>query len=147
MKKIKRKQKVSSVIDAEGFGDTSGMTGITADNKDNEKNISQNKGNDFSEEVSVKAYKTSKKIKKEKGQRKILEVLNEDEKPEFGKSASPSVKGEESVSGDMPVPESDDDTLQNAQDMGTQLNEDEEHPKPVDLGRDVDAAEKYHKEN
>ncbi len=54
---------------------------------------------------------------------------------------SPSVQGEESVSGDMPDPESADDTLANAHAMGMQLDEDLEHPKPLDLAGDIDKAE------
>jgi hypothetical protein len=56
--------------------------------------------------------------------------------------APPSVSGEQSVSGDMPDPESDDDTLQNAQDMGMQLDEDDEHPQEIDIARDIDRAER-----
>lgn len=55
--------------------------------------------------------------------------------------SSPARYGEESVSGDMPTPQSDDDLLQNAQDVGTQIQEDPEHPEEVDIGRDVDKAE------
>lgn len=56
-------------------------------------------------------------------------------------NASPSVQGEQSVSGDMPAPESDDDTLQNAQNMGMQMDETTEHPEEVDIARDVDEGE------
>jgi|GEM_PF-3470407 len=47
---------------------------------------------------------------------------------------SPDEAGEQSVSGDMPTPDSDDDTLANAQALGTQTEEDPEHPKEVDIG-------------
>lgn len=57
--------------------------------------------------------------------------------------ASPSVQGEQSASGDMPDPESDDDTLENAHMMGQQLGEDEEHPQELDIARDIDEAEEY----
>ena len=57
----------------------------------------------------------------------------------------PSVIGEQSVSGDMPDPESDDDTLENEHEVGLKLNEDEEHPKPLDLAGDMNKAEEYHK--
>ncbi|MDO8583165.1 MAG: hypothetical protein Q7R51_01395 [bacterium] len=43
--------------------------------------------------------------------------MNRDKKPE--KPVSPSVEGEESISGDMTNPELDDDTLANAQKVGT----------------------------
>lgn len=54
---------------------------------------------------------------------------------------TPSMQGEQSVSGDMPHPESDDDTLANAQAMGMQLDEDPEHPQELDIARDIDNAE------
>lgn len=57
----------------------------------------------------------------------------------------PSNQGEQSVSGSTPDLESDDDTLANAQEAGEQLDENEEHPKEIDLGGDVDKAEKYHR--
>ena len=57
-------------------------------------------------------------------------------------SSSPSVRGEQSVSGDMPDPESDDDTLANAQAMGFQVDEDTEDPKPLDMARDINLGEK-----
>ncbi len=55
----------------------------------------------------------------------------------------PSNQGEQSVSGTTPDPESDDDTLANAQEVGEQLNKDdeEEHPQELDLGSDIDKAE------
>ncbi|HSW96709.1 MAG TPA: hypothetical protein VLF89_02695 [Candidatus Saccharimonadales bacterium] len=56
---------------------------------------------------------------------------------------SPAVQGEQSVSGDMPDAESDDDTLENAQAVGTQMDEDLEHPEELDIARDIDAAEEY----
>lgn len=56
-------------------------------------------------------------------------------------TATDAVEGEEWVGGDMPNVESDDDTLANAQMMGMQLGEDEEHPMELDIARDVDRAE------
>lgn len=55
------------------------------------------------------------------------QILNDDVQPE-GKS-------EQAVSGSTPDPESDDDTLQNAQDVGLQLDEDEEHPKELNSAK------------
>lgn len=54
-------------------------------------------------------------------------------------------QGEQSVSGSTPDPESDDDTLENAHNMGLQLNEDDEHPQPLNLAADIDKAEEYHR--
>lgn len=59
----------------------------------------------------------------------------------------PSSQGEQSVSGDMPSPESDDDTLANAQQVGSQVDEDTEHPEEVDIARDIDEAEEWHREH
>lgn len=56
---------------------------------------------------------------------------------------SPSEIGEQSVSGDEPDPDSDDDTLANAHHMGQQPDEDLEHPKPIDIADNVDAAEEH----
>lgn len=73
-----------------------------------------------------------------------LNKLNEEDKDEKKHEealSSPSIKGEESVSGDMPSPESDDDTLKNAQDVDQQKNEDTDHPKPVDISKDIDSEE------
>lgn len=57
------------------------------------------------------------------------------------RSTDPQVRGQQSVSGDMPAPESDDDTLENAQAMGFQLDEDSENPKPLKMGADFDKGE------
>lgn len=56
-------------------------------------------------------------------------------------ATSPAIQGEQAVSGDMPDVESDDDTLGNAHAVGTQLDEDLEHPQELDIARDMDAAE------
>jgi hypothetical protein len=53
----------------------------------------------------------------------------------------PSIQGEESISGSEPSPDSDDDTLNNAQEVGEQLGETTENPESVDIARDVDEAE------
>lgn len=56
---------------------------------------------------------------------------------------SPELLDEEWAGGSEPDPESDDDTLELAHSMGLQVDEDEEHPMPVNIARDIDAAEKY----
>jgi hypothetical protein len=58
-------------------------------------------------------------------------------------NASADESGEQSVSGDMPDPASDDDTLENAHAVGLRLNEDEEHPQELDIASDLDKAEEY----
>jgi hypothetical protein len=59
---------------------------------------------------------------------------------------SPSITGEESVSGDTPDPESDDDTLENAHDVGLGLDEDYDDPQPLDIAKDVEEAERLHRD-
>ena len=64
----------------------------------------------------------------------VHKILNE--------ATPPSVKGEQSISGDMPHPESDDDTLLNSHQVGLRLDEDYENPQPLNIAADVDAAER-----
>lgn len=64
---------------------------------------------------------------------------------EIASQESPAQAGEKSVSGSAPTPDSDDDTLANAQAVGTQTHEDPEHPEEIDIGRDVEEAEEYQK--
>lgn len=54
----------------------------------------------------------------------------------------PSIKGEESISGDAPDPESDDDVLDAAHKTGLYTESDEDHPHEVDLANEVEEAEK-----
>lgn len=56
---------------------------------------------------------------------------------------SPQEYGEESVSGSMPDPESDDDTLENAWKMGLYTGDDEEHPQELNIAHEMEKAEKY----
>jgi len=55
--------------------------------------------------------------------------------------------GADKVSGTEPDLESDDDTLENAHEVGLQLDEDYSHPEPLDIARDVNKAEnaQWHK--
>lgn len=75
-----------------------------------------------------------------------LEELEREEKPKSG-FTTPQLEGEESVSGSMPDPESDDDVLQNAHDMGLQRGETYDNAEIVDLARDIDANEKYQQDH
>ena len=56
---------------------------------------------------------------------------------------SPQIQGEESISGSMPDLESDDDTLKSAHEMGIGLSENYEHPKELDIAKDIDKAEEH----
>ena len=53
----------------------------------------------------------------------------------------PENVGEQEISGSMPDPASDDDMLEVAQAVGTQLGETSEKPEEIDIGRDIDIAE------
>jgi len=57
-------------------------------------------------------------------------------------SQSPSVTGSDSVSGTTPDLESDDDVLQNAHQMGIAPDADLEHPKELNIAKNIDDAEK-----
>ena len=56
---------------------------------------------------------------------------------------SPQMQGEESISGSMPDLESDDDALKSAHEMGIGLSENYEHPKELDIAKDIDKAEDH----
>ncbi|MBP7832886.1 MAG: hypothetical protein KA035_03895 [Candidatus Levybacteria bacterium] len=72
-----------------------------------------------------------------------LEQLEQEEKPEK-EFQSPQMEGESSVSGSMPDPESDDDTLKNAHDMGLQRGETfNSQPQELDIAKDIDSNEKH----
>jgi len=55
---------------------------------------------------------------------------------------SPSVRGNNSISGSTPGLESDDDVLQNAHQMGIAPNADFQNPKPLNIAEDINNAEK-----
>lgn len=54
----------------------------------------------------------------------------------------PDVFGEQSISGDMPDPESDDNMLDNMHQYGIALEADEDDSKELDVAGDVAAAER-----
>jgi hypothetical protein len=56
---------------------------------------------------------------------------------------TPQELDEESIGGAMAGPESDDDVLEAAHQMGIGLDEDYEHPRELDIAGDMDKAEKY----
>jgi hypothetical protein len=133
--------------DAEDMmGDTYGLTGITTntnpktqDQDDDLEDISQM--SDIAELVSKDMAEEDEVITSPSTN---LPVLDQDEaagNDTLSVPVSPAVSGEQSVSGDMPDPSSDDDTLSNAQAMGFQMDEDIEHPQELDMARDIDLAE------
>lgn len=66
-------------------------------------------------------------------------ALSQNHKQEFAEKAGETE--EESIIGDMPDLESDDDTLENAHDMGLYKNDDGEHPQELNLAAQVQSAE------
>lgn len=58
---------------------------------------------------------------------------------------SPNVRGGDSVSGSTADPESDDDVLQNAHEMGIAPKADLEHPTELNIEKDINDAEVYRK--
>lgn len=63
--------------------------------------------------------------------------------PSDPSATHPETQGEQSISGTTAAPESDDDTLANAQAVGQQMRETEEKPQEVNIARDIDQAEEY----
>lgn len=138
------------------LNDTTGLTGMTQNNTNTD--VGAHDGSSLETESATRARVDDDLADDKDTQRKPIkpmtahyqreqatESLNSDEgnNRHYIVPTSPSVQGETSVSGDMPDPESDDDTLANAQFMGQQANEDEEHPQELDIARDLDEAEEY----
>lgn len=70
-----------------------------------------------------------------------LDQLEQEEKPKKS-FESPQMEGETSVSGSMPDPESDDDVLKNAHDMGLQRGETfNSQPQEMNSAKDLDSNE------
>ncbi|HVT01729.1 MAG TPA: hypothetical protein VHE53_05905 [Patescibacteria group bacterium] len=74
-----------------------------------------------------------------------LDDVNQELKEKKDPTLSPERQDEQSVSGSMPDPESDDDTLKNAQDVDLQAGENTESPEEIDISRDVNKAEENQK--
>ena len=75
-----------------------------------------------------------------------LDELEHEEKPKVDHTLSPEREDEMSVSGSMPDPESDDDVLKNAHDMGLQRGETfNSKPQELDLDRDLDSNDDFAK--
>ncbi|GEM_PF-6738239 len=55
-------------------------------------------------------------------------------------------RDENDISGTTPDPESDDDVLENAHQVGVGLDEDLENPEELDISKDVERAERYHRD-
>lgn len=57
----------------------------------------------------------------------------------------PHIVGEQSISGDMPDPDSDDSVDAAANQMGIGLSNNTENPAELDIASDIDKAEEYNK--
>ncbi len=139
------------------MSDTTGLTGITQNSANNflskndgnpeetasidkrrrDNNMAQDTDINFPERPSIRLNQTNLNNPHPQN------LGDEGRNKKYVGQTPPSVVGETSNSGDMPDPDSDNNTLENVQNMGMQQDEDSENPKPVDLGRDVDEAEEY----
>lgn len=66
-------------------------------------------------------------------------LTDENKKHAFAEKVSAT--GEESIIGATPDPESDDDTLENAHDMGLYKADDGAHPQELNIASEVQKAE------
>ncbi|QQG43342.1 MAG: hypothetical protein HYW45_04080 [Candidatus Daviesbacteria bacterium] len=58
---------------------------------------------------------------------------------------TPEEEGEQSISGDTPAPESDDDTLENVHKVGLYEDQDEEHPGELGIAEEIEEDEEERK--
>lgn len=129
------------------MGDTYGLSGITVQ-QNGQKNVDPlelEKANSVftSPQISTVTLKQNKMKKIDtEVDNLLLEQMDDSANETIHAATPPSVLGEQAVSGDMPDPESDDDTLLNSHQVGLRLDEDEENPQPLDIAADVMAAEK-----
>ncbi len=63
------------------------------------------------------------------------------EEAKHKKTETPGQAGEETISGDTPALESDDDMLDNAHDMGLYEKDDGAHPQELNIAAEVMSAE------
>lgn len=61
--------------------------------------------------------------------------------------STPENSGSQAVSGHMPDPESDDDVTAAAHQVGLHLDESYEEPHELDIGAEINDAEKAHRES
>jgi hypothetical protein len=140
----------------EMINDRSGLTGITTNDDSINRNATDNDisnvntSSDFRyKKNEEQGFTTDNPTPQNNNNRnsdfetKMPDISNQNET--LDESETPAVKGEQSVSGDMPDPSTDDDALNNAHDMGIALEEDPENPKELDIGSDIDEAEEYQK--
>ena len=133
------------------MNDTSGMTGISIDANDpntppNDTGPVSRTMSDFKAKISTDPLPEDQASPSDTISNKLAEATpgstptgNE----VFEEQDDTESQGEQSVSGTTPDPASDDDTLANAHNVGLRQDEDDEHPKELDVGSDMDKAEEY----
>ncbi len=77
-------------------------------------------------------------------QKKIIKGIITDDQKHNDAMDEDSKTGEQTVSGSMPNPESDDNTLDNAHEFGLYNNQDEEHPGELGVDEEVRKDELEH---
>lgn len=75
---------------------------------------------------------------------KIIQKIVPDDQKHSDAMDEDSKTGEQTVSGSMPDPESDDDTLENAHKFGLYKDQDEEHPGELGVDEEVHKDELEH---
>ncbi len=140
---------------AEMINDTTGLPGITTNNKKNTppqvvsssnvataSNFRYDKNMDTaSDNLKSSTSQEPKSPQKTEAEDNSSYLQNET----LNSAYADSVKSEQDISGTTSDPASDDDTLKSAQKMGLAQNEDEEHPQELNIGEDIDKSEEYQK--
>lgn len=152
----------------EMMGDTSGLTGITRGGPQDGFTTSDNDKRALANRSDYRKEQDANMASEEDHPEKIAtNTLGESEKTGVTVNAKdaagddsphtdeintvrapfqqPENLGQQAANASMPDPTSDDDTLQNAQAVGTQMDEDDEHPEELGMGRDIDKAQEYHR--
>lgn len=65
----------------------------------------------------------------------------------LNEATPPESRDQQSASGTIPDPESDDDVLLMSQQVGLRVDEDEENPQELDIAKQIEEAERAHREN
>lgn len=65
----------------------------------------------------------------------------------LNEATPPESRDQQSASGTTPDPESDDDVLLMSQQVGLRVDEDEENPQELDIAKQIEEAERAHREN
>lgn len=138
------------------LGDPYGLTGVTTTYEENIKKMPKAESNMDPRAISDAQYKNAmnqstitddpdEPILSDTQPATVISTESGNETLQLGKEQS--TFGEQSASGDMPDPESDDDVTAMAQEAGLYQDEDENNPSPLDIASQVDQAERKHRES